>query len=79
MWGEVYEPLVDDQWPHNPHFAENRQRRPQQKRVRSSPPFRDVDRVPERRGPATQHLGAEPVAAGFPNHQASVFPPLKSV
>jgi hypothetical protein len=20
MWGEVYEPLVDDQWPHNPHF-----------------------------------------------------------
>jgi hypothetical protein len=18
--GEVYEPLVDDQWPHNPHF-----------------------------------------------------------
>jgi hypothetical protein len=19
MWGEVYEPLVDDQWPHNPH------------------------------------------------------------
>src|SRR5687767_15326680 len=18
MWGEVYEPLVDDQWPHNP-------------------------------------------------------------
>jgi hypothetical protein len=23
MWGEVYEPLVNDQWPHNPHFAEN--------------------------------------------------------
>jgi hypothetical protein len=23
MWGEVYEPLVDDQWPHNPHFVEN--------------------------------------------------------
>jgi hypothetical protein len=21
MWGEVYEPLVDDQWPHNPHFC----------------------------------------------------------
>ena len=21
--GEVYDPLVDDQWPHNPHFAEN--------------------------------------------------------
>jgi hypothetical protein len=20
MWGVVYEPLVDDQWPHNPHF-----------------------------------------------------------
>jgi hypothetical protein len=20
MWGQVYEPLVDDQWPHNPHF-----------------------------------------------------------
>jgi hypothetical protein len=19
-WGEVYEPLVDDQWPHNSHF-----------------------------------------------------------
>jgi hypothetical protein len=23
MWGELYEPLVDDQWPHNPHFVEN--------------------------------------------------------
>jgi hypothetical protein len=21
MWGEVYEPLVDDQWPHNHHFC----------------------------------------------------------
>jgi hypothetical protein len=21
MWGEVYVPLVDDQWPHNPHFS----------------------------------------------------------
>jgi hypothetical protein len=21
MWGELYEPLVDDQWPHNPHFS----------------------------------------------------------
>jgi hypothetical protein len=21
MWSEVYEPLVDDQWPHNPHFC----------------------------------------------------------
>jgi hypothetical protein len=20
MWGELYEPLVDDQWPQNPHF-----------------------------------------------------------
>jgi hypothetical protein len=23
MWGEVYEPLVYDQWPHNPHFCQN--------------------------------------------------------
>jgi hypothetical protein len=22
MWGELYEPLVDDQWPHNPHFVD---------------------------------------------------------
>jgi hypothetical protein len=22
-WGEVNEPLVDDQWPHNPHFCQN--------------------------------------------------------
>jgi hypothetical protein len=21
MWGQVYEPLVDDQWPHNPYFS----------------------------------------------------------
>jgi hypothetical protein len=21
MWGEVYKPLVDGQWPHNPHFC----------------------------------------------------------
>jgi hypothetical protein len=21
MWGEMYEPLVGDQWPHNPHFC----------------------------------------------------------
>src|SRR6187455_1359752 len=28
MWGEVYEPLVDDQWPHNPHFYENSHERP---------------------------------------------------
>jgi hypothetical protein len=26
--GEVYEPLVDDQWPHNPHFVENSHERP---------------------------------------------------
>jgi hypothetical protein len=23
MWGEVYEPLVDDQWLHNPIFVQN--------------------------------------------------------
>jgi hypothetical protein len=23
MWGEVYEPLDDDQWQHNPNFVEN--------------------------------------------------------
>jgi hypothetical protein len=23
MWDEVYDPLVDDQWPHNTHFVEN--------------------------------------------------------
>jgi hypothetical protein len=28
MWGEVNEPLVDDQWPHNPHFVENSHERP---------------------------------------------------
>jgi hypothetical protein len=28
MWGEVYEPLVDDQWPRNPHFVENSHERP---------------------------------------------------
>jgi hypothetical protein len=28
MWGMVYEPLVDDPWPHNPHFVENSQERP---------------------------------------------------
>jgi hypothetical protein len=26
--GEVYEPLVDDQWPHNPIFVENSHERP---------------------------------------------------
>jgi hypothetical protein len=26
--GEVYEPLVDDRWPHNPHFVENSHERP---------------------------------------------------
>jgi hypothetical protein len=28
MWGEVYEPLVDDKWPHNPIFVENSHERP---------------------------------------------------
>jgi hypothetical protein len=28
MWGEVYEPLFDDQWPRNPHFVENSHERP---------------------------------------------------
>src|SRR5690242_5116328 len=28
MWGEVYERLVDDQWPQYPHFAENSHERP---------------------------------------------------
>jgi hypothetical protein len=28
MWREVYEPLVDYQWPHNPHFVENSHERP---------------------------------------------------
>jgi hypothetical protein len=28
MWGEVYEPLDDDQLPHNPHFVENSHERP---------------------------------------------------
>jgi hypothetical protein len=28
MWGEVYEPLVDDQWPQNPYFVENSHERP---------------------------------------------------
>jgi hypothetical protein len=23
MWGDVYEAVVDDQWPHNPIFVEN--------------------------------------------------------
>jgi hypothetical protein len=23
MWGEAYEPPVDDQWPHNPIFVKN--------------------------------------------------------
>jgi hypothetical protein len=27
MLGEVYEPLVDDQWPHNPIFVENNNER----------------------------------------------------
>jgi hypothetical protein len=28
MWGEVYEPLVDDQWPHTPIFDESSIERP---------------------------------------------------
>jgi hypothetical protein len=28
MWGVVYEPLVDDQWPHNPHFCRKLHERP---------------------------------------------------
>jgi hypothetical protein len=28
MWGEVYEALVDDQWPHNPYFDETSHERP---------------------------------------------------
>jgi hypothetical protein len=28
MWGEVYEPLVDDQWPHNYHFCQKWHERP---------------------------------------------------
>jgi hypothetical protein len=23
MWGEVYKPMVHDEWPFNPHFFEN--------------------------------------------------------
>jgi len=28
MWGEFYEPLVDDQWPHNPYFCRKLHQRP---------------------------------------------------
>jgi hypothetical protein len=28
MWGEVYEPLIDNQWPHNLDFVKNRHERP---------------------------------------------------
>jgi hypothetical protein len=28
MWGEVNEPLVNDQCPHKPHFVENSHERP---------------------------------------------------
>ena len=28
MWGEVYEPLVDDQWPQNLYFVKNSHERP---------------------------------------------------
>jgi hypothetical protein len=28
MWDEVFETLVDDQWPHNPHFCKKYHERP---------------------------------------------------
>jgi hypothetical protein len=28
MWGQVCEPLVDDQWPRNPHFCRKWHERP---------------------------------------------------
>jgi hypothetical protein len=28
MWGQVYEHLVNDQWPHNPHFCRKYYERP---------------------------------------------------
>jgi hypothetical protein len=28
MYSEVYEPPVEDQWTHNPHFVENSHERP---------------------------------------------------
>jgi hypothetical protein len=28
MWGEVFETLVDDEWPQNPYFVENSHERP---------------------------------------------------
>jgi hypothetical protein len=28
MWGDVYVPLVDDEWPHNPIFVVNSHERP---------------------------------------------------
>jgi hypothetical protein len=28
MWGEVYEPLVDDKWPHKPILVKNSHERP---------------------------------------------------
>jgi hypothetical protein len=28
MWGDVYDPLVDDQWPHNTHFCQKLHERP---------------------------------------------------
>jgi hypothetical protein len=28
MWGEVYEPLVDDQWPQNLYFVKNSHEQP---------------------------------------------------
>jgi hypothetical protein len=28
MWGDMYEPLVDDKWPHNPNFSQKKHERP---------------------------------------------------
>jgi hypothetical protein len=28
MWGQEYEPLVDDRWPHNTHFCRKEHERP---------------------------------------------------
>jgi hypothetical protein len=39
MCGEVYEPLVDDQWPHNSHFFENNMKGHFQKYRRLTPTY----------------------------------------
>ena len=36
MWGEVYERLVDDQWPHNPHVGSMFRRRRSSRKKRLS-------------------------------------------